>query len=45
MVRIHLYMLMSQGKRTSMLVSTENGYGKDTFVYADVMDEDDVKVS
>ena len=47
---------MSQRKRTSRLVSTENWHGKehmvsenwhgkDTFVYADVTKEEDVKVS
>jgi hypothetical protein len=36
---------MSQRKRTSRLVSTENWHGKATFVNADVTDEEDIKVS
>jgi hypothetical protein len=45
MVKLHLYMLMSRMKRTSRLASTENWHGKATFVYADVTNEEDVKVS
>ena len=37
-------MLMSQRKRTSRLVSTENWHGKATFVNTDVTKEEDVKV-
>jgi hypothetical protein len=44
-ISIHLYMLMTRMKRTSRLVSTEKWHGKASFVYADVMDEEDVKIS